>query len=328
MKKFTKAILATAGTAAAVGAAGYAVCSLIDELLLNRNKVPSADFSAKVTGCDMSHLDDLLHKNMEWLENYGYEKHYITSSRGEKLVGYLMKPEKQSNVYVFCAHGYRSTGKEEFCGFAQYYLEKGLNVFFPDHVASGESEGTYCTFGYYETSDCMKWLDYLKDTFGQDITITLHGVSMGAATVMMMSGRNDLPENVKMTVADCGFSTAADEFSEKLKDMHLPAGAIIKAVNAVNKIKLGFDFYDIQPVKSVKRASLPMLFVHGSGDTFVPCRMSEQCYEACGSENKELLIIDGADHAQAFVDGQEEYSAKLDEWLGRYVLPSTALLES
>lgn len=319
MKKLTKAILGTVGTVAAVGAAAYGVCTLIDELLLNRKMEPSHDFSAKVTGCDLSHLDDLLQKNLKWLEDYGYEKHYMLSDRGEQLTGYLMKPEKPSDVFVFCAHGYRCNGKQEFCGFAQYYLKKGINVFFPDHLASGESEGSHCTFGYCETTDCLKWLAYLKDTFGSDIRILLHGVSMGAATVMMMSARDELPENVKMIVEDCGFSSAVDEFTEKLTALHMPASLIISGVNFVNKINLGFDFNDISPIESVQKAKVPMLFVHGTGDTFVPSYMSEACYEACSSEHKELLLIDGADHAQAFVDGMEEYSAKLDEWLNKFV---------
>lgn len=319
MKKCTKILLGALGTVAAVGAAGYAVLSLVDELLLNRKMEPSQEFSAKVTGCDMSHLDGLLQKNMQWLESYGYEKHYMLSDRGEQLTAYHMKPEKESDVYVFCAHGYRSNGKEEFCGFAQYYLKKGVNVFMPDHLASGESEGSHCTFGYCESTDCLKWLAYMKDTFGKDIKIVLHGVSMGAATVMMMSGRDELPENVKMIVEDCGFSTAVAEFAEKLNDLKLPANLIIKGVNAVNKINLGFDFNDIEPIESVQKAKVPMLFVHGTGDTFVPSYMSEACYEVCSSAEKELLLIEGADHAQAFVDGCDEYSAKLDEWLDRYV---------
>ena len=153
MKKSTKILL---GSAFGAAAAAYGACTLIDNLLLNRHMVPSPEFSAKVTGCDLSDREEEHNKHKLWLENYGYEKYYMLSDRGEQLTAYLVKPEKESNVYAFCAHGYRSDAKGEFCQIVQYYMEKGINVFMPDHVASGESEGTYCTFGYYEEPDCLK----------------------------------------------------------------------------------------------------------------------------------------------------------------------------
>lgn len=315
MKKATKLILGAVG----VAAAGYGVCTLIDELLFNKNMILPDSVGAKVSGCDMSHLKELLTNNLKWVEDYGYEKHYIMSDRGEGLVGYLMRPEKPSNIYVFGAHGYRSYGKKEFCGFAQYYLSRGVNIFFPDHVASGESEGTHCTFGYYEREDCMKWLRYMTDHFGEDIKIILHGVSMGSATVCMMSGRNNLPENVKFTVADCGFTTAEELFSFKMDALKIPDIGLMKGVNLANKINHGFEFGDIKPVESVQNARVPMLFVHGKEDNLVPSYMAQVLYDNCSTPKKDILIVDGADHAQAHVHGKEEYEKKIDEFIEKYI---------
>ena len=315
MKKATKLILGAVG----VAAAGYGVCTLIDELLFNKNMILPDSVGAKVSGCDMSHLKELLTNNLKWVEDNGYEKHYIMSDRGEGLVGYLMRPEKPSNIYVFGAHGYRSYGKKEFCGFAQYYLSRGINIFFPDHVASGESEGTHCTFGYYEREDCMKWLRYMTDHFGEDIKIILHGVSMGSATVCMMSGRNNLPENVKFTVADCGFTTAEELFSFKMDALKIPDIGLMKGVNLANKINHGFEFGDIKPVESVQNARVPMLFVHGKEDNLVPSYMAQVLYDNCSTPKKDILIVEGADHAQAHVHGKEEYEKKIDEFIEKYI---------
>ena len=315
MKKSTKLILGAVG----VATAGYGVCTLIDELLFNKNMILPDSVGAKVSGCDMSHLKELLTNNLKWVEDYGYEKHYIMSDRGEGLVGYLMRPEKSSNIYVFGAHGYRSYGKKEFCGFAQYYLSRGINIFFPDHIASGESEGTHCTFGYYEREDCMKWLRYMTDHFGEDIKIILHGVSMGSATVCMMSGRNNLPENVKFTVADCGFTTAEELFSFKMDALKIPDIGLMKGVNLANKINHGFEFGDIKPVESVQNARVPMLFVHGKEDNLVPSYMAQVLYDNCSTPKKDILIVEGADHAQAHVNGKEEYEKKIDEFIEKFV---------
>lgn len=313
MKKLIKVTSALAGITAA---AAYGVFTLFDEVLFNRSLTPPEGVGQKISGCDNSHLGEFLQNNLKWIEEYGYERHFMYSDRGERLTGYLMKAEKESDIYLFGVHGYRSTGKREFSKFVQYYLNKGINVFLVDHIASGESEGNFCTFGYYEKEDCMKWLSYMTENFGKDIRIILHGVSMGSATVCMMSGREDLPENVKMIVADCGFNRATDFFRFKGKDMGVkkPDGAV-KFLDFVNKTNRGFSFEDIRPFDEVKKAKVPMLFAHGKEDKLVPVYMCCELYSVCGSEYKDIVLVDGADHAQAFIKGAEEYQAKLDKMM-------------
>lgn len=313
MKKIVKALAVTAG----VGAAAYLTCDLVSNLVVNRSFVMPDGISKKISKTDLSYLDELRESYLQWIEDYGYEKHRIFADDGTELIGYHMKPEKPSNVYAFLAHGYRSYGKREFCGIAQYYLSRGYNVFFVDHRASGESEGKYIGFGYYESQDCLKWLDYLNDTFGKDIDLIVHGVSMGSATVMLMSGSEKLPSNVKMFVADCGYTSAVDEFAGKLKEMHIPATPVIKVVNELNKRKAGYDFYDIRPIDAVRKTQVPFLFVHGDEDKFVPTYMAQQLYDACSSEIKDILIVHGAIHAVSFVTERDRYEAKLDEMISK-----------
>lgn len=317
MKKITKAVL---GTAAAATTGYCLLADLIDKLLVDRRYTVPQEFSDKVSGADISSLAELCAINMEWLEGYGYEKYSITSDRGVRLVGYLMKAEKPSDIYVLGCHGYRSDGKKEFNAFAQYYLKKGINVFLIDHVAAGESEGKYIGFDRFEYADALKWLTFMTETFGKDIRIIVHGVSMGAATVMMMSGAGNLSRNVKFIVSDCGYTSAWDEFEYKLKEMKVPTQPLLNTVNAINKHRAGYDFKDTSALESVKKASVPMLFVHGGADVFVPTYMAYILYDACASKDKDLLIVDGADHAQSFIDGQAQYEAKLDEFIEKFIV--------
>ncbi len=312
-------IKALTAVGALTAAAGYGALSFAGDLLFKRGCVPPAEFTEKLVDCDKTHLGEYLEKNLQWVEDYGYERHFMISDRGEKLVGYLLRAEEESDVYVFAAHGYRSYGKKEFCGVGQYYLERGINLFIVDHVASGESEGTYCTFGSNETKDCLKWLGYMKETFGEDIKIILHGVSMGAATVMMMSGSGRLPDNVKMTVADCGFTSGPDFFAYRVEQVKIPSRGLVKAWNAVNKKRIGFDLNDVKPVEAVKKAEVPMLFIHGEDDGLVPCFMVYELYENCGSENKDLLVVENADHAQSYMVGGENYKEKLGGFIDAYI---------
>ena len=305
--------LTAAGAAAVAGA--YGTCCFIDELLFNRKLKLPDNINRKIAGCDAGHLGGFLENNLKWLEDYGYERHYIVSDSGFKLTGFLFKAKEESDIYLFGAHGYRSYAKKEFSGVAQYYLAKGINVFIPDHVASGESEGTRCTFSYHEVRDCLKWLGYMTETFGTDIKIILHGVSMGSATVMTMGGREDLPDNVKMIVADCGFTTAKALFDSKLTAMGIPNKTLVECVDVAHKRIQGCSFDELCPIEYIRNVTLPILFIHGEKDNLVPAYMAQELYDACPSENKDILIVEEADHAQSYMYGKDEFEARLDKMI-------------
>ena len=161
------------------GAVGAAIPVLIDHLLVHRKfELPQGAKDA-VSGADMTELHALRDDYMNWLENYGYEEHHMITDDGLMLNGFFFRAKEESNIYAFCAHGYRSSGKTEFCALIQYYLSRNINVFVCDHRGAESSEGNLIGFGAYESKDCIKWLDYLNNTFGPDIKRLPHGISMG-----------------------------------------------------------------------------------------------------------------------------------------------------
>ncbi len=317
MKKSTSVILKTAcATAAAVGALGFAVF----------NEVMNRD--AKLT----EKLSKIFYKQPEpveppaederriWFRNQALENFEIINHRGFKLRGYLLPTDKPSDVFVFGSHGYRSCGLGEFECMAKFYHDKGYNLFLVDHQAAGESEGKYIGFGYHEYRDCLQWLGFMKEKFGEDIQIILHGVSMGSATVMLMSGSGELPENVKFVVADCGYTSAYNEFLHNIKGMHIPEFPVMNASNLFNKLISGYDFKDANPLEAVKNATVPIMFVHGGNDDFVPTRMVYELYEVCASENKEMLIVEGAAHAESYPTDSVAYEAMINKFTEKYIL--------
>lgn len=312
------------GSVAAVGYGFYKFNDWVYNALLHRDfTVPKAlgRFLTQVEEREPSEEEKIYRNDMNWLTEYGYEKHSIVNVDGNKLVGYLMKPEKESDVYVFGSHGYRSDGKGEWCHYAKYYVEDlGFNMFFVDHQAAGESEGEYIGFSYFESRDCMKWLEYMTDTFGKNIKIILHGISMGSTTVMLMTGKENLPENVKFTVADCGFTSAMDEFTYKLDALGIPKFPLIPVVKYMQSKRVGYDFHnDTNALEAVKNAKVPMLFVHGDKDDFVPTFMAPLLHSACEAEYKDILIVPGADHAMSYRMGRKEYEGKVKEFVDKFV---------
>lgn len=317
MKK-TGALLALG----AVAAAGVCTANnMLHKALIRRDfKIPDA-VSNFISETGEGERTDIYKENMQWMTDYGFEIHHIINDRGHKLQGYLMKPQKPSDVYVFGSHGYRSNGKDEWCYYAKHYVEEsGFNLFFVDHQAAGESEGEYIGFSSFESRDCLKWLSYLTDTFGSEIKIILHGISMGSATVMLMSGNENLPPNVKFTIADCGFTSAMDEFTYKIETLKLPFKSLVPFINSMNLKKVGYDFQkDTDALEAVKNARVPMLFIHGADDKFVPTHMVYLLHHACTAEYKDILVVPGADHAESYQVDKKAYEGKIKEFVDRFI---------
>lgn len=254
-----------------------------------------------------------------WFNQQKFEEFTISNERNQSLKGYLLKADEPSDVYVFCSHGYRCNGKREFRFITKYYHDKGFNVFLVDHQASGQSEGSYIGFGYYEHQDCLTWLNWLINNYGNNIKIILHGVSMGSATVMMMSGSDKLPENVRFIVADCGYTSAWHEFEHNISFLGKAEYIILYGSDIFNKLISGYHFKDADALSAVQRAKVPMLFVHGTKDDFVPTRMGKELYMACNSDYKDLLLIEGAAHAESYQTNSEAYNQKLDEFIEKFI---------
>ncbi len=148
----------------------------------------------------------------------------------------------------------------------------------------------------------------LTKLMGGEEPQTLHIKNKGQ-TVMMMSGNPDLPKNVKFTVADCGYTSPWAEFDYQLKNAHVPTSPLLDGANFFNKHIAKYDFKKVDAVESVSHAQVPMLFIHGTKDDFVPTYMVHELYDAC-STDKDLLLVEGAGHAESYPTDSAAYEAK------------------
>lgn len=236
-------------------------------------------------------------QNIKIFLDIPYEDVYITSHDGLKLHGKFYEGKKDKPVIIFF-HGYRANATRDGSGIHTLGTEKGLNILVITQRAHNESEGKTITFGIKESMDCLSWIDYVKERFGEDKKVILWGISMGAATVMTAAGR-DLPENVLGIGADCGYSSAKDILKSVIKGMKLPVEPSYWLVKLGARIYGGFDVEEISPVEALKKAKVPVLFIHGEADDFVPCYMTHQNYEACVSD-KSLVLVENAGHGMSY----------------------------
>lgn len=255
---------------------------------------------------------------VEWFRTNDREEFVRTNSRKQELHAFYMPADEPSDKFVICSHGYRSRGQGEFRFVGKFLHDEGYNVFCVDHQAAGDSDGKYISFGKYESEDLLDWVYFLIERFGTDIQIILYGISMGSASVMLLSNNENLPKNVKFILADCGYTSVEDEFAFNLESMGLPAKPVINAANIFNKLIGKWDFYEVNPIDSVKEARVPMLFVHGEDDDFVPTYMGCKLYNACPTE-KDYLSVPEAGHSESYQKGKELYEAKFREFAARFI---------
>ena len=241
---------------------------------------------------------------MAYMKTRPCEDVYMTSRDGLRLHAYLFPADGEPKKFVVGIHGYRSYARPEFGPYIEFYHSLGYSLLLPDDRAHRPSEGTYIGFGVLDRLDCVDWVKYVRERFGDDTDVLLHGVSMGAATVLAASGEEDLPP-IRGVVADCGYTGAWDILSHQLAH-RLPRWPFLNLCEKICKQKAGFSFHEYTPLQQVQHAKAPILFVHGEKDQMVPCHMVHELYEACSSE-KRLLVVPEAGHGESIAFAPDEY---------------------
>lgn len=270
----------------------------------------------KMAGTDWSQYAPLLEKRKAFMLAQTHEDLYQTSFDGLKLhATYFPALDQGANKkkVVICFHGYTSQGMSDYIGLSGYYLRKGYAMLLPDARAHGESEGEYIGFGCLDRKDALVWINWVIQELGDDVEIALHGTSMGGATVLMASGL-ELPPQVRGIVSDCAFTSPKEVFTHVLHNMyHLPAFPAIPGADILNKRLAGYGMDECNAKREVAKAKVPILFIHGTRDTFVPYRMCHEIYDCCASP-KKMLVVEGAAHAESYYKDTEKYEQALDEF--------------
>ena len=197
-----------------------------------------------------------------------------------------------------------------------YRDELNYNVMVPDLHYHGYSEGRAVQMGWLDRFDVRRFAEMAHEIWGDDFLV-VHGVSMGAATTMMLSG-DELPEYFRAFVEDCGYSSVWDQFAHNLKDsFHLPPFPVLNSASIVCRRKYGWDFKEASSVDQLAKCDRPMLFIHGDKDDFVPFEHLYKNYDAKTQGYKEMWVAPGSEHAMAFKDHPVEYTQHVRDFLAR-----------
>ncbi|MGL4851480.1 MAG: alpha/beta hydrolase [Phocaeicola sp.] len=243
---------------------------------------------------------------------------FIYAPDGVKMHAFYIKAGKPTSKTALIVHGYTDNAIRMMMIGYLYNKDLGYNILLPDLRYTGQSEGEAIQMGWLDRKDIMQWMGVTHQIYGDSTQMVIHGISMGAATTMMVSGET-LPAYVKCFVADCGYTSVWDQFKKELKeDFGLPAFPLMYTASWLCKWKYGWSFKEASALNQVAKCERPILFIHGDKDDYVPTSMAYELYEK-KQEPKELWIVPGADHANSYKYQQESYTDKVKLFTSKYI---------
>lgn len=313
MTKKKKTALTVSGIALGIGVLTVTSTAIAAKILADmavNKKLPGSALSmqGKIAGGSLpEETKETALRMAEQLEKKVTDTVTIINREGLRLNARWYHAENPKRI-VIAMHGWRSHWNYDFCASSDFLHDEGCSVLYPDQRSQGDSEGKHISFGAYERFDCIDWLNYVIYTYGEDIPIYLCGVSMGATTVLLALGFN-LPPSVKGIIADCGYTSPDGIWKYVAKNnLHIKNKLIyFFATHFINR-KVKLDSGNISTVEALKKAKIPVLFIHGDSDKFVPVSMTYENYKACASK-KRMLIVPGADHGVSYLCDMPTYQS-------------------
>lgn len=312
LKKVAGITAAAAGVAAVFGNVAYSVFLTRKGVEFCNEHMPPIDEATR----DFYENNEEVKVGPDWYKQIETQKLVISADGGVNLHAVLIEPAEASDVYVISCHGYG--GKpSDMSYYAKHFTEKGWNVIMPALNGHGENESDDISMGWHDREVILEWIKYITELYPK-AKIVLHGVSMGAAAVMMTTGMR-LPENVRCCIEDCGFTGVWDIFSIKFRDyLHLPVFPFLHFADLASRIRGNFSFKEASALKQVMKSVTPTLFIHGDKDTFVPFWMLHPLYTHAVCQ-KEKLVVPGAIHTACVYVDPELYWNTADAFIEKYI---------
>ena len=259
--------------------------------------------------------NEIYQQGLAWYNEIKPEILTVYSNLGRDMRADYIPAEKPTDNWAIVIHGY-SAKTRVMSHYAWKYHTLGYNVILPHMVGHDSDSVRYCSMGFHDKTVIKDWISYIVKK-NPEAKILMHGVSMGSATTMLVTGE-DIPSNVVCAVADCGYTSCWDEYVYQAKQMfHMPP-VVVESANFASLRRKNFDFRLCAPIEAVKKSKTPTLFIHGADDDFVPYRMMQPLYESCTAPYKQMLTVPGAFHANAAFAGNELYWSTTEEFISKY----------
>lgn len=248
-----------------------------------------------------------------WWDKVKFEQVKIQNREKMTLSGRFF--DNKSGKTVILSHGYGGS-YFEMQPYCKFFVEKNFNVLVVDNRAHGESEGRCIGFGWYDRLDLLDWIDFVNQNL-ENQKILLFGVSMGATAVCCASSEN-LPSNVEGIISDCAFANGEKQVRAVVKKKIKLGNILVRLFTSYLKRVYSFDMAMVDAIKQVKNTKVPILYIHGSADDFVPVQNLYDLYDATPEGFRDKYIVEDAGHALSYKSAGVMYEHKINTFLSRF----------
>lgn len=240
------------------------------------------------------------------------EETEIASYDGYRLKAFYVPAPENSGKYVIISHGY-TYNRYGSLRYLHMFRSFGFNCLIYDNRGHGANPRTKCTMGVRESKDLLQVIDWMYDRFGDKITLGLHGESMGSGLQVM--ALKEKPR-VKFVVNDCGYADLMGVLKHNIgSTLHLPK-CFCYLASAACRVIFGYSFTGVRPIDSLGENTVPVCFMHGAADDFIPCSHSERMHRAMTAYS-ELHLFPGAAHGLSIDSDEEGYCRIVKEFLDK-----------
>jgi len=240
----------------------------------------------------------------------------IATRDGLKLSCWLVKHPRTARGTIVYLHG---VGDCKIGGvpYAKLFFQNGFNVFLYDSRRHGNSEGIYCTYGFYEKFDLSTVIDYLHSRRDMHVgKIGVFGTSMGAAVALLAAAIDD---RISAIIAEAGFTDLRTIMVDYQKLIIKLPWHFLRNVAMSRSQKIAkFKAREVSPLQAVQQVRKPILFIHGTDDSRIRTEYSHALYENA-NEPKELLLVHKGDHNDLLNVGGSEYERRIMAFFERYL---------
>jgi alpha-beta hydrolase superfamily lysophospholipase len=197
-------------------------------------------------------------------------------------------------------------------GFAPMFLHAGYAVLLPDSRGHGQSGGAITTYGLLEADDVLRWAGWMRahgcrEVFGL-------GESLGAAILLEAAGRQPAFNAI---AAECSYSSFPAIAKERLaRATQLPAFAakaivwpVMLAGMTYARIRYGIDLWRVDPAAAARKATIPILLIHGMDDRRTSTGNSRRI--AAAAPRAKLWLVPGADHVSAYATDPRGFESRV-----------------
>ncbi|MEH7388562.1 alpha/beta hydrolase [Bacillus sp. JJ1521] len=253
--------------------------------------------------------------SLDEVESLKKEDVSIQSKFGYMIKGWLVKGTNKKR-FIIISHGV-TQNKLNSIKYMKLFLERDWNVLLYDHRRHGETGGKTTSYGHYEKFDLESVVSWVKEKYGDDITLGIHGESMGAVTTLLYAGM--IEDGANFYIVDCPFSDFEAQLKYLLKvDYKIPAPLVLPFANVALKLRDGYSIKDVSPVSVIQNIKNPVLFIHSAKDDYILPEMTMELYNMKEGP-KQMLIAEKGKHAYSFAENKEAYEKVIDDFLDKYV---------